>query len=135
MPGVEKQKVFQDYRQMNPTVNHSNKLIETIKKAIAKFHIFDGDPDKELTSWLDLMTHLICLDPRARYTAKQALDHDFFKEEPLACDPADLIPAQLKNDSQNDFHEFITKCEKNKKQNFRKEFTFKHNIPNDDPAP
>jgi len=47
----------------------------------------------------------------------------------LACEKNELLPAELKNDFTNDFHEFITKAEKNKKKDFKKIFTFKHNLP------
>lgn len=28
----------------------------------------------------DLITHLLCVDPEARYSAEQALNHSFFSE-------------------------------------------------------
>lgn len=40
-----------------------------------------------------------------------------------------MIPTEIRNpDVETDFHEFITKNEKNKKSNFRKVYTFKHNV-------
>ena len=69
------------------------------------------------------------LDYRSRLTAKQALEHPFFSQEPRACEPKKLLPPEILNqDSGVDYHEFITKCEKNKKKDFRKSFTFKHNL-------
>lgn len=113
---------------MNPAT-HYNKLEETIKKLIEKSNLFSGNPNTELTQWFDLVSKLICLDHRQRYTAEKALEHPFFSEEPLACSEADLLPSSIKNDQTNDFHEFMTKAEKNKKKDYKKTFTFKHNLP------
>ena len=46
-----------------------------------------------------------------------------------------MLPAEILNqDSGVDYHEFITKCEKNKKKDFRKSFTFKHNLDFETPV-
>lgn len=79
--------------------------------------------------WFDLISKIINLDFRARLSAGQALEHPFFTQEPLACDKKNLLPAEILNfDSGVDYHEFITKSEKNKKKDFRKSYTFKHNL-------
>ena len=39
-----------------------------------------------------------------------------------------MLPPEIRNPAPDiDYHEFITKNEKNKKINFKKEYTFKHN--------
>ncbi|EKX73839.1 protein kinase domain containing protein [Theileria equi strain WA] len=39
---------------------------------------------------LDLLSKLLALDPHERITAQQALEHEYFKESPLACKSTDL---------------------------------------------
>ena len=109
---------------------HQNNLEQTIKSHIEKSHNLQGNPETELTLWFDLIKKIICLDQRARLTAQQALEHPFFAkdQEPAACANSELLPAELLK-SGNDFHEFITKAERNKKKDFKKVFTFKHNLP------
>jgi len=71
---------------------------------------------------------MISLDYKNRISAKDALKHPFFKENPLVCEPSEVLPQEIRNPAPDiDYHEFITKNEKNKKQNFKKEYTFKHN--------
>lgn len=70
---------------MNPT-SHSNKLEETIFKQIEKGHNLEGNPDKELRLWFDLISKLVCIDHRTRLTAEKALEHPFFAEAPLPCE-------------------------------------------------
>jgi serine/threonine protein kinase len=73
---------------------------------------------------------MISLDYKNRISAKDALKHPFFQENPLACEPSEVLPPEIRNPAPDtDYHEFITKNEKNRKQNFKKEFTFKHNRP------
>ncbi|XP_024932253.2 cyclin-dependent kinase C-1 isoform X1 [Ziziphus jujuba] len=51
---------------------------------------------------LDLLDHLLTLDPNQRWTAKQALDADYFWNDPLPCDPKSLPKYESS-------HEFQTK--------------------------
>ncbi len=39
---------------------------------------------------LDLIEHLLVLNPAHRYTARQALSHPYFATDPLPCEPSDL---------------------------------------------
>jgi len=39
---------------------------------------------------LDLLKKLLSLDPNARLTAEEALDHDYFRVEPRATPPSQL---------------------------------------------
>lgn len=43
-------------------------------------------------SGLDLLLRCLEMDPSKRITAKEALEHEFFKEQPLPCDPS-LFPS------------------------------------------
>ena len=67
---------------------------------------------------------MLTLDPHKRLSASQALQHPFFTDLSLepACQPIDLPVDQLE-----DHHEFITKAERNKKKDFKKQYSFKHN--------
>ncbi len=47
-----------------------------------------------------MLSKLLTLDPSKRITAKEALEHSYFKEEPIKCEPKDL--PKIKDDS----HEF-----------------------------
>lgn len=69
---------------------------------------------------------MLCLDPNKRIRAAQALQHPFFTDSstPPACKPEELPVTSL----EEDHHEFITKSERNKKKDFRKLFTFRHNL-------
>ncbi|KAF3441066.1 hypothetical protein FNV43_RR19352 [Rhamnella rubrinervis] len=51
---------------------------------------------------LDLLDHLLTLDPKQRWTAKEALDADYFWTDPLPCDPKSLPKYESS-------HEFQTK--------------------------
>ena len=75
--------------------------------------------------WFDIIDKMLCLDPNKRLSASQALQHPFFTDPnlPAACQPSDLPVNQME-----DHHEFITKAEKNKKKDFRKMYTFRHNL-------
>lgn len=41
---------------------------------------------------MDLLNRLLCLDPRRRISAEEALNHSWFEESPLPCDPR-LLPS------------------------------------------
>ena len=68
---------------------------------------------------------MLILDPHKRLTGAQALQHPFFTDTnyELACLPGDL---PLK-DLHGDHHEFITKAERYKKKDYKKQYSFKHN--------
>lgn len=89
--------------------------------------IADGqDVAETLTEhWFDLIDKMLILDPKKRLTAEQALKHPFFTDSsvPPACPPSELPVNQM-----DDHHEYITKAERNKKKDFRKQFTFRHNL-------
>lgn len=107
---------------------YTNKLRETIKIQLEKNNHFLGNVQTELEKWFDLIEKMITLDFRGRISAQKALEHQFFSEEPQACQANEMLPIEIRNPAPDmDYHEFITKNEKNKKLNFRKDFTFKHN--------
>ena len=58
-------------------------------------------------------------------SARQAKNHPFFTDAslPPACNPLELGIIDIKED----YHEFVTKSERNKKTDFKKTVTFKHN--------
>lgn len=50
---------------------------------------------------LDLLKKLLSLDPNARPTAEEALDHEYFRVEPRATPPAQLpLPLEGKEDEE-----------------------------------
>lgn len=75
--------------------------------------------DKVPASLIEMIDKMLILDPEQRLTAKQALDHRYFKEEPLACEPINLPKLQ------EDFHEYSVKQEKRSKPELKKLYTFK----------
>ena len=77
MPGVESQRLFQDFRRENRE-DHTPKLRETIKSQLEKNNHFVGNVLTELDSWLDLVEKMITLDHRSRISAHKALQHPFF---------------------------------------------------------
>ncbi|CAB4283811.1 unnamed protein product [Prunus armeniaca] len=58
---------------------------------------------------LDLLDHLLALDPNQRWTAKQALDAEYFWADPLPCDPKSLPKYESS-------HEFQTKKKKQQRR-------------------
>lgn len=71
---------------------------------------------------------MINLDFKTRISARKALEHPFFSENPAPCEPAELLPEEIRNPAPGtDYHEFTTKSEKNKKKDFKKQYSFKHN--------
>jgi serine/threonine protein kinase len=65
---------------------------------------------------MDLIESMISLDFKNRISAKAALKHQFFQENPHACEPSEVLPQEIRNPAPDtDYHEFITKNEKNKK--------------------
>ena len=48
----------------------------------------------------DLLNRLLCLDPAKRITARQALDHEYFRAEPVECSPSKLPKIEI------DTHEY-----------------------------
>ena len=48
----------------------------------------------------DLLDRLLCLDPAKRITARQALDHEYFRAEPVECSPSKLPKIEI------DTHEY-----------------------------
>ena len=97
-----------------------------------KSHLLTGFDDAQSIidllgdNWFDLIDKMLCYDPKQRITASDALQHPFFtaKDAVPACKPSELPVVGL----QEDHHEFITKAERNKKKDFRKIFSFRHNL-------
>eukprot|EP00826_Nyctotherus_ovalis_P012470 TRINITY_DN132_c0_g1_i8.p1 TRINITY_DN132_c0_g1~~TRINITY_DN132_c0_g1_i8.p1 ORF type:complete len:275 (+),score=85.49 TRINITY_DN132_c0_g1_i8:581-1405(+) len=50
---------------------------------------FEGNPKVD-GSTMDLLEKMLVLSPSERITARQALEHEYFRSEPLPCDPKEL---------------------------------------------
>ena len=75
-----------------------------------------GNIETDLNSWFDLIEKMISLDYKSRISASEALKHTFFSENPQVCEPSEVLPEEIRNPAPDtDYHEFITKNEKNKK--------------------
>jgi len=107
------------------------RLREHIMEQLAKNNLVEGacgdvPASQVLTDdWFDLLDNLLMYDHNKRLSASQALQHPFFSG-PNAVPPC--LPSELPLKELEDQHEFITKAERNKKKDFRKEYTFKHNL-------
>jgi serine/threonine protein kinase len=107
------------------------RLKEHILEQLAKNNLVDGTSEELTTQqvltddWFDLVDSLLVYDFKKRLSASQALQHPFFTR-PDVVKPC--LPSELPLKELEDQHEFITKAERNKKKDFRKEYTFKHNL-------
>ncbi|GMN33783.1 hypothetical protein TIFTF001_004344 [Ficus carica] len=70
---------------------------------------------------LDLLDHLLTLDPNQRWTAEQALDADYFWNDPVPCDPKSLPKYESS-------HEFQTK-RKRQQQRQNEEMAKRQKLP------
>eukprot|EP00657_Telonema_sp_P-1_P001983 TRINITY_DN1479_c0_g1_i1.p1 TRINITY_DN1479_c0_g1~~TRINITY_DN1479_c0_g1_i1.p1 ORF type:complete len:312 (+),score=22.29 TRINITY_DN1479_c0_g1_i1:50-985(+) len=62
----------------------------------------------------DLLSKLLTLAPPARLSAKDALDHDWFWNDPMPCDPRRLADYNYVSS-----HEYVTKKRRNERRNER----------------
>ena len=105
------------YSVLKPKINYERKLRELIK---------GKKPDIDVET-LDFLDNLLTLDPKKRLTAEKALEHVFFKSEPLEC-PIEEMPRIEK-----ECHETLLRAKKpNKKDepvvsNKTNENDIKHN--------
>ncbi len=73
--------------QMFPSTKYQGRSAAyCIRALMSKFEVDLSE------SGMDLLLKCLELDPAKRITAKEALEHEFFKEQPLPCDPA-LFPS------------------------------------------
>ncbi|XP_050388160.1 cyclin-dependent kinase C-1-like [Argentina anserina] len=87
-PGVSKLHFYNNFKPPRP-----------LKRRVReRFRRFDSHA-------LDLLDHLLTLDPNQRWSAKQALDAEYFWVDPLPCDPKSLPKYESS-------HEFETKKRK-----------------------
>ena len=82
---------------------------KTVYKNNLREHFKDNKLIDDIT--FDLLNKLLELNPKKRITAEEALNHDFFKVEPLMCKPEELPKI-------DEFHEYQT--EKDKKEQKKK---------------
>ena len=126
MPGCTKMRNFQQMVRESKKRRVKEHLIEQLNKnnLLADMKEEQKVEDYLGTHWFDLIDKMLTLDPDKRITAEEALKHPFFTDPSLepACDPIKLPVHQLE-----DHHEFITKAERNKKKDFKKTYSFKHN--------
>jgi len=95
-PGVTSLKFF---NQLAPRVVYPRKF--------RNFFIDNNNPKIDESAF-DLLEKMLELDPSKRITAKQVLDHKYFKESPTMCHPKDL--PRLDKDS----HEYQSRMNRQK---------------------
>ena len=128
MPNCTKQKY---YHSMVREHGQPRRVREHLKSQLVKGHLMTGiedgaSVDETLTDhWFDLIDSMLTLDPQKRPSANQILHHPFFTSDdvPKAC-----LPEQLPVNQMDDSHQFITKAERSKQKDFRKSYTFRHNL-------
>jgi serine/threonine protein kinase len=72
---VHNLKFYEDFKP-------KKKYRKTLKEYIRKYYPIADD------HCIDLLDRMLNFNPSHRITAKAALDHPFFKNEPLACKPS-----------------------------------------------
>eukprot|EP00656_Telonema_subtile_P055196 TRINITY_DN847_c0_g1_i10.p1 TRINITY_DN847_c0_g1~~TRINITY_DN847_c0_g1_i10.p1 ORF type:complete len:391 (-),score=85.38 TRINITY_DN847_c0_g1_i10:317-1489(-) len=88
------------YRQLNPEIVYPDRLRRTLRSL------------KEDS--VDLLCKLLTLDPPKRISAQKALDHDWFWNDPMPCDPSRLADHNYASS-----HEFVTKKRRNERRKER----------------
>ncbi|CAD8188311.1 unnamed protein product [Paramecium pentaurelia] len=90
---------LRQWEEFKPRRNYERLLVKHIKDVCQALN-------KQIDQvTLDLIDHLLILDPNKRLNAIQALNHDFFKQEPKACQPNEMPQFE------KEFHETLLKNE------------------------
>ncbi len=94
-------------RMILAVVGEGSKVTQGLKEKLAnsRFESRDNERNRADDIALDLLAKLLQLDPRARLSAKEAMEHEYFRVSPEAC-PQEGMP-RLTGDS----HEYLLRIQ------------------------
>jgi len=88
------------YTNMIPRKNHPRTLMQYMRKQKSNID----------SQALDLLDKMLNLNPETRITCKEALEHPYFKSDPLPCEPSEMPKIE------KDCHAYVINVEKRNSQ-------------------